>query len=743
MLHNLLADQSTILKTVCSPAAVLRGLLYTCVFLVPLVWDPQGYYRFEPSKWSTLLILTCAMLPLLLAGTRVKRPTLGTLLAGMCIAVLIITTVMAVNPAISFWGTASRQAGLLSLLSLPILYFSIRTAIETDQQRTTLLRMLALGSISPCLIALVKRALLHQQATDGELVYRVLGSLGNPLYLAGYLVMVIPITGYLIGHAWPLQKKWAITSVLLLIAQLVTLHFTQARTAQATLVLGIAAGIGLLILRRRKPKEIIACSVLAVIAFAVAFKPLTQKLEQISRDASMQSRLQLWQEIGTQRQQYADSAYAEMNRDARANLRAWLGWGPDSMGQLLGPWQPPEAGLANAKLRYFDRSHNQNLDLLLAHGWPGLILYNFCFIAAALFLLRHHRQGGWTLAVLMTLGIHYLEQQMMFLTAGTAMLLALFFGLCHTANRPPNRRDIPIALVGVVVSVAMAAAITLSIRPFLANRHAQQGLTKRNQGLHSDAVKAFLLAQVRTTHHAEWLKELGLSLNEQALRDKDPVRRNKLLEGTIGYHALAMAVDPLHADHLVNRARAKILLQSERSEFRADYQRATELKRHEVHLYKEWATAELFVHKSIAPVIEQLDRYGDDPNYRYWFEIVATEVLLLQSSPEHLSDARMRLDHARATIPETRPVIALHAQLVDADLCAAEGNLPAAITHCEAIIAQQVARETAWKAHLKVAGLYARNQQPEKAKAAADQALKVVPTPARAALKRQLDGILN
>ncbi|MBC8275292.1 MAG: O-antigen ligase family protein [Chloroflexi bacterium] len=186
------------------------------IFLIPLFFNPQSHQIFAISKASLLVFLVVSMLAFWLAdwilspaghkrlrwqGVFTSPLHLTILVFGL---VTILATAASITPAISFWGSYFRKAGLLTLICW-ILFFLI--VAQQIRNRTQLLRavytlLLSSGIVSllgilQCLFPDIMLKVIHVKYTG-----RVFSTVGNPLFLSSFLAMVIPFTLALIIHSW-------------------------------------------------------------------------------------------------------------------------------------------------------------------------------------------------------------------------------------------------------------------------------------------------------------------------------------------------------------------------------------------------------------------------------------------------------------------------------------------------------------------------------------------------------------
>jgi tetratricopeptide (TPR) repeat protein/O-antigen ligase len=213
--------------------------------------------------------------------------------------------------------------------------------------------------------------------------YRVESTLGNPILIGAYLIMVVPLTGWQLVRSFSLirsrGKKADFSLVLfgcyllLLILQLICLVFTQSRGP----LIGLMAGVffSLLLLAVSKGWKGLALTTIGLAIglgfFLIALNlpdtplapmrkmPFLARLGEIS--AHIRERTVIW-----------EGAVEMITADP---LKAVVGHGPDSMGLTFYSYLPPEWLYIAGSGLSADRCHNETLDAWVTGGLIGLVAY--------------------------------------------------------------------------------------------------------------------------------------------------------------------------------------------------------------------------------------------------------------------------------------------------------------------------------------------------------------------------------
>ncbi|MBI4712764.1 MAG: hypothetical protein HY762_05625, partial [Planctomycetes bacterium] len=106
----------------------------------------------------------------------------------------IFSTIISVTPHMSWWGSYSRAQGTYTLISYFIIFFITLLSLKTPAQINRIIMTAILTSIPICLYGLSQKLKADPLTWDADFSYRIASTLGNPIFLGAYLIMVIPIT---------------------------------------------------------------------------------------------------------------------------------------------------------------------------------------------------------------------------------------------------------------------------------------------------------------------------------------------------------------------------------------------------------------------------------------------------------------------------------------------------------------------------------------------------------------------
>lgn len=279
----------------------------------------------------------------------------------------ITSTIFAVNKYDAFWGTTERQEGLIGILFF-FLFFVFSLIIFEKKDWFLFFKLNLIVSF----IILIKEFI---QFFNG--IGRPSSFLDNPTFLAGYLLFSI-FCGIIVLSQ---NKFWKYFSIVSIILSILGIFITETRGTLIAIFVGFIAVLIYFIIKGKstsywklnlRTTSIIILS-LTILFSAVFFttrkSEVWQKVPGLSRvavisgsDATTQTRL-LMVELSLQ----------SVNPKEEGLNKLLIGWGPENFSLAYGKYFNPKQ--FDYEDRWFDRSHNKLLDLLVMTGIIGLLAY--------------------------------------------------------------------------------------------------------------------------------------------------------------------------------------------------------------------------------------------------------------------------------------------------------------------------------------------------------------------------------
>lgn len=246
------------------------------VITVPLYFNIYSARTFEPDKITLLRSIVSIMILAWLIAVIEKGFSdpgeAGLAVAGRVrqwlkiplflptaalILVYLISTILSLSPTVSFWGSYQRMQGTYSTLAYIAVFALIAGNLRTREQAERLVTTVILTSIPISLYGIVQKYGLDPLPWAGDVTTRVAANLGNAIFVASYLIVVVPLTLIRLIESMTAiikeeQASWghtilAAVYIFTLAIQIITIIFSQSRGPMLG-ILGASFVMGLLIL---------------------------------------------------------------------------------------------------------------------------------------------------------------------------------------------------------------------------------------------------------------------------------------------------------------------------------------------------------------------------------------------------------------------------------------------------------------------------------------------------------------
>ena len=599
------------------------------VALVPLTVNPWSFNYELPKvvifRALTLLMLAAHLLAYAVGGVSrrrfwareslptdaslnteighwLRRPLVRPVL--LVVGVLLLSTLVSLSPLVSLWGSYQRQQGAYLLLTFVLWALLVATHLRTPAQRCRLAIVVALAGSLVALIPFAEALRWHENL----LTWRPDGTLGNPIFLGAYLIMVIPFTmtltlaqvrQWILGQQ-PLHLSGAasppkpfVTFVRVagwsaaLALQLVALLVAQSRGPWVGALVGLTLFAALMLWPTRRRLVLVGLAVVTFLIgglviglnFGLAPSARLSQLPYVRRvvlpqglhSGTVRVRLVLWQAAGEVVTTWPEVG---LGPDRLHGLRPLVGYGPDTAAIVYTAAYPPELARIEDPSAIWDRAHNETLDLLAMQGWLGLAASAVLGVACArrgLVLWRAATvpiERAWAAAPLAALAAHVVETQFAFTLTATGMMTWLCVAWLAAPSPTPlpsqdlgegeDRRQgegrrwrvyaavgaLLLVLVAVRVEAGLAWADTLVARARVLDRAGRWG---ESIELYDQALA---LIPWQATYH-QFRAEAFYNL-ARALPEDQTILRTELLEGSERSLGRALRLEPLELEHYSN-----------------------------------------------------------------------------------------------------------------------------------------------------------------------------------------------
>ncbi|MEK7479082.1 MAG: O-antigen ligase family protein [Patescibacteria group bacterium] len=274
---------------------------------------------------------------------------------------MAVSALFAVNPTRAFWGTLERGEGVFGVFHYLIFFFLLAFFL-TRKERLFFLK---------CLLFSGYVVLFRAFAEKWEGAARVTSSIGNAAFLAEHFLFLIAVAWIVMQESKTKGIWWhvALSFIPFAVGGII---ITGTRGA----ILGLGAGVVVFLFVfavRKFGKKIIWGTAIVCMIGVIGIWREGARLQILAgeRSGSIQTRLTMW-EAGWQ-------AFQE---------KPFIGWGPEHFILASSAHYNPKA--ARYGETWFDRAHNKIIDVVVAQGIVGGIIF-LGFIGSVLFVVRNDR----------------------------------------------------------------------------------------------------------------------------------------------------------------------------------------------------------------------------------------------------------------------------------------------------------------------------------------------------------------
>lgn len=369
----------------------MSTLFYILFFATPFVLWPYTSELFEFNKMIfvytiTVLIMTVWLSRCLAVKKFIFRRTLLDIPLLLFFGSQILSTVFSIDPRTSLLGYYSRfNGGLLSVICYTLLYWAF---VSNMNRKNTLyvIRYTLYAAMLVSTYGIAQRFGIDKNLWVQDVVNRVFSTLGQPNWLAAYLVALLPISNYqfLISNQNSNSKflnfksfLWFGISILLF----TTLLFTKSRSGLLGFVFADLIFWGYVLFKYKKQflvQTVVLNSLFIVLALFIG-SPLT-----INHQPLVISNAPALEVGGTESGTIRKIVW-------KGALQVWLhyplfGSGVETFAFSYYKFRPVEHNLVSEWDFIYNKAHNEYLNLAATTGAVGLVSY-LALIAFSVYLL--------------------------------------------------------------------------------------------------------------------------------------------------------------------------------------------------------------------------------------------------------------------------------------------------------------------------------------------------------------------
>jgi len=488
---------------------IIKIGLWTIPFL-PLYVSSSMLFPFITGKnfaFRIIIEIIFALWAGLAAFRAEYRPRLTPLFKIVTIFIVIVffADLFGPNPYRSFFSNYERMEGFMMIFHL-YLYFVMLVSVFRARDWIIFFHATLLASLAVSYVGLLQKFGYRVSLQGG---FRVDSTIGNPTYLAAYLLFHVWLLFILMYRFW---KKWWLVGLYgaALLFELAILYFTASRGPVLALVIILIPFLASIVWfwpRIVEERMRTASGIAPKADAATGFGPYSgwsvgRKVAGVILVLTVAVPLFFWQIRGTEFVQSNQALKRLVNysltettvksrfniwgMSARAALeRPILGWGQENYYLVFQKYFDPALF---AQEPWFDRSHNIIFDWLIHAGFPGIASYLGMILVACWVIVRGIRKGSfpvWYGIVLASLFLTYLLQNLfVFDNLNTYLLFFAFLAFteffAHASASPPatNARSVEtrsdlgrgIAVGAAMLLVVAGVLYPLHIKPILESK---------------------------------------------------------------------------------------------------------------------------------------------------------------------------------------------------------------------------------------------------------------------------------
>ena len=409
---------------------IIRWLSFSILFLPLLVIKTTLFpYIFSKIIFFQIAVeIIFALWLILIVCEKKYRPNFkNPLLLSITIfmGILILTSFLGQDPSRSFFSTQERMTGTITFFHF-YLWFLVLGSLFKDVADWR--KFIWASLIASFLVGLygIGQKLGLEFLPKGS-ISRWAATLGNPIYLSVYAMLHIFLAGFLI-----LQERKKILKALLIILilfNLVIMSFGASRGVILSFGFSLFLFFIFLIIQLPSKKIKVFVSFLLILIISGFVFLQTEKAKPfVAKSPVFLKRIVATKEMDWTRTSSWQAAFEGFKE------KPVLGWGWENYNLVFNKFFNPrylEAGFANT---WFDKSHNQVLDILCLTGIFGLLSYLafFFFIFKALFKKsREYRLPLGSVILSLMLVAYFLQNLFVFDTPAPLISFYLSLGLIY------------------------------------------------------------------------------------------------------------------------------------------------------------------------------------------------------------------------------------------------------------------------------------------------------------------------
>lgn len=354
---------------------ILRGGLIASLLIVFFVFNDLlfPYITSKQLSFNVLMEFLLVIWLVFIMRFPEHRPKKSYITWGLFTYFLAVlaSCAVSVNFTLSFWGNAERMLGFFHLIHFLIFYLILITVFRSwTDWRTLLLSSVIIAIFVSCI---------------GLMGAEAYSTIGNTAYVSGYLIFNL----FFILILWLRNEYRGWRWFYVLGAIIMLLEFWSCHTSGA--IIGLSASILLLFLLLGLTHKKRTLRRSALIIFIVAIISVIGLFSQSKSAWFQQSFLK---NLTTEKATFQTRLISWKGAAVDFKYHPWLGTGFGNYAIIFDSNFNSEFFNYSTSDTYFDRAHNNLIDIASTTGLIGLVTYLSIFIAVIYYLVKKFKNNG-------------------------------------------------------------------------------------------------------------------------------------------------------------------------------------------------------------------------------------------------------------------------------------------------------------------------------------------------------------
>ncbi len=369
------------------------------LILTPLYMNIYTHRMFEPDKSTIIRCLALLMLAFYITkivdnlATKYRSTEIAPhqndtnniihfirtpLFIGFALFVIayIISVLFSAVPYNSLWGGYDRMQGLYTSASYWVIFLMVALNLRTRAQIDRIVSTVIFTSLVIVAYAFIQR--LGQdpvpwQAMDPSI--RASATMGNPIFLAAYMIIGIPLAMARLIQTIIEKKISLIIYAIAIPLQIITVFLTLAAGPTLAMVIGLAMFFVVLVFIKRNIIILVASAVVLLCSAFYAVVTYAPSLISIDKSSKVSVTMDNKAHASTRIRAILWTGVWNLITDKNEPYRFYIGYGPESLSTVYYKNYTMELAKLEGANVHADRAHNVFLDIWVWHGLFGLISF--------------------------------------------------------------------------------------------------------------------------------------------------------------------------------------------------------------------------------------------------------------------------------------------------------------------------------------------------------------------------------